>query len=776
MIEESGLNIVPYDDAASNQNYVTKVYAANPNKIEALDYLNGDGPRPTREAHVHVNMGGLSPPILREYRLGPLPISPSTVLIPVAYRGITDFPYNSKMMDSKDYDAVEPLIQSTFAEIKAEVIDSYGTTYGTDCVEDTCLTWIDTSPLGPLRHWTVWFVFDVDAPYSNPVGLTMSFDVSGVDSSLYKLLLLTYNGYSFTSTESFKNAYNDPTWSDKKIPNRPLLQYVKDSFGLEWSSLKKFPNPLGITDPRNSRTRLNSNLPAPEIREPAGHRYVIEDNHIEYLGWSMFIGHSPLTGLQIFDARFRGDRIAYEIGLSEASAIYSGFNDIAAASTVYLDSAWGLGSSAAQLILGVDCPATSTLMDITFLEDSGLPTVKKNSICVFESDEQIPLRKHVFQDDLPYNAYGGLGRTSLIVRVSLPVYNYDYIIDYVFYPNGVIELRAVTSGYLQSTFTSPKLANEARGFCPSVQGHVAGILHDHFFSFKLDLDILRSNNRFQKTEIVAVRVDPQDLDGKLYSDTLSNFEVQKDDYTTKKMQETVLSTEAGLTILPSTPVSMKVLAGTDTNKWGKLRGYKIVQHGVSQNIVSGTKATRALSFSKHSLIVTKRHENEPRITSIYDQPDTTGTLFGGSPLVDADRFLSDAESIDNEDIVVWPMLGVHHIPHSEDIPVTHTLGSAKSIQIVPVNMFDYDDSMDLGNSVFSDRRCEVLEEEDLNFKSAARAKPTPTPTARIKQPTVRPTKRAPTVSPTKAVCSYVFDLLESNVCPMTYDPVGSNLI
>jgi hypothetical protein len=42
---------------------------------------------------------------------------------------------------------------------------------------------------------------------------------------------------------------------------------------------------------------------------------------------------------------YLSDQVAYEIGLSEAIAVYSGVNDIVQAATVYGDTAWGLGSS-----------------------------------------------------------------------------------------------------------------------------------------------------------------------------------------------------------------------------------------------------------------------------------------------------------------------------------------------------------------------------------------------------------------------------------------------
>jgi hypothetical protein len=132
----------------------------------------------------------------------------------------------------------------------------------------------------------------------------------------------------------------------------------------------------------------------------------VENGHVDYLGWSFNIGHSPIAGVKLYNVRYRGcvvcrvclgvgsavvvllfmcnscwkacchtannggalifgsmcgispcgviesvhmcylsDQVAYEIGLSEAIAVYSGVNDIVQAATVYGDTAWGLGSS-----------------------------------------------------------------------------------------------------------------------------------------------------------------------------------------------------------------------------------------------------------------------------------------------------------------------------------------------------------------------------------------------------------------------------------------------
>lgn len=41
---------------------------------------------------------------------------------------------------------------------------------------------------------------------------------------------------------------------------------------------------------------------------------------VEWLGWSLNVGLKPSTGLRLFDVRFKGERIAYEIALQEALA------------------------------------------------------------------------------------------------------------------------------------------------------------------------------------------------------------------------------------------------------------------------------------------------------------------------------------------------------------------------------------------------------------------------------------------------------------------------
>ena len=72
--------------------------------------------------------------------------------------------------------------------------------------------------------------------------------------------------------------------------------------------------------------------------EPDGKRNTINHRHVSYLHWEFDIRLSALTGLQIYDVRFQGDRIAYELGLSEIAVYYSGDNPLTKV-TDFVDSA-----------------------------------------------------------------------------------------------------------------------------------------------------------------------------------------------------------------------------------------------------------------------------------------------------------------------------------------------------------------------------------------------------------------------------------------------------
>ena len=61
------------------------------------------------------------------------------------------------------------------------------------------------------------------------------------------------------------------------------------------------------------------------------------------------------------------------------------------------------------------------------------------------------------------------------------------------------------------------------------------------------------------------------------------------------------------------------------------------------------------------------------------------------PAVNFDDFFN-GENLLQEDLVMWVNLGVHHIPHTGDLPNTVFTTAHTAIQIAPSNYFKYDQS------------------------------------------------------------------------------------
>ncbi|CAG2227076.1 ABP1 [Mytilus edulis] len=68
-------------------------------------------------------------------------------------------------------------------------------------------------------------------------------------------------------------------------------------------------------------------------------------------------------------------------------------------------------------------------------------------------------------------------------------------------------------------------------------------------------------------------------------------------------------------------------------------------------------------------------------------------------IVHFQNFIDDNESIVDEDLVAWVTMGIHHIHHTEDLPVTPTPGMGVSFYLLPYNYFDEDPAISSLNAV-----------------------------------------------------------------------------
>uniref|UniRef100_A0A3Q3ERC2 Amine oxidase n=1 Tax=Labrus bergylta TaxID=56723 RepID=A0A3Q3ERC2_9LABR len=157
-----------------------------------------------------------------------------------------------------------------------------------------------------------------------------------------------------------------------------------------------------------------------------------------------------------------------------------------------------------------------------------------------------------------------------------------------------------------------------------------------------------------------------------------------------------MPSEAALRFGTKTPRYLHV-ASNQTNRWGHQRSYRLqVFSNTGDHLPESQAEVRAMSWARYKVAITKHKDLEEGSSSLYNQHDIW------DPAVDFSKYIEDNEPIENEDLVAWVTTGFLHIPHSEDIPNTVTVGNGGGVLLQPHNYFDEDPSIHSPDGVYID--------------------------------------------------------------------------
>ncbi|CAJ1075339.1 Hypothetical predicted protein [Xyrichtys novacula] len=422
-----------------------------PKKQEVLQYLDANGPKPAREATAvvfHVNQDNI-----KEYVVGPLPN-------PTYHRDVTverykrEIPLSARPGFFWERVFLTVLMETELTKVSTLMNESFGLTPSSYSI------YYENMPRGVKSgDRQSWFSLcrKVEGFFIHPVGFEVFIDHASKNVSSWRLMKVLYNGQYFDSLAELKQQYEAGTI--EKIVYKPVPNYA---------SLKPRKKPTGV---------------GPQQFYVEGKRFSVKDNNIVYLDWSFAFGLNTLRGMRVFDVRYKGERIIYELSVQEAMSVYGSATPNLML-TKFLDGSVGIGACAYELVRGVDCPSTATYIDTVHFKDSDVPRTLKNSICVFEHNFGQPLRRHF--SEIVYNSYGGLANNALVFRTITAIGNYDYVWDFIFYQSGSVEAKVYATGYIASSF---KVKDNFK-FGHQVAEMVTGNIHTHFLNFKVDLDIL----------------------------------------------------------------------------------------------------------------------------------------------------------------------------------------------------------------------------------------------------------------------------------------------
>ncbi|XP_077021140.1 diamine oxidase [copper-containing] [Tamandua tetradactyla] len=632
-----------------------------PRKQHVLKFLNGNKAQPVREARVVIFFGAQEEPNITEFAVGPLPGPHYLRVLPLK-------PGHHRSWASRPISSTEYVLLSQFLQEATKPLHSfflYTTGFSFQDCQDRCLTFTDVAPRGLASgQRRSWFIIQrfVEGYFLHPTGLELLVDHRSTDAGDWVVEQVWYNGKFYRSPEELARKYKDGEVDVVILEDLP--PHSKEGDNTQKPPLFSSYKPRG-------------DLPTPitlkgaHMVQPPQPRYKLDGNVAHYEGWSFAFRLRSSSGLQILNVHFRGERIAYEVSVQEAVALYGGHTP-AGMQTKYMDVGWGLGSVTHELAPGIDCPETATFLDAFHYYDTDGPVHYPRALCLFEMPTGVPLRRH-FDSNFSggFNFYAGLKGQVLVLRTTSTVYNYDYIWDFLFYPNGIMEAKMHATGYVHATFYTPEgLRHGTR-----LHTHLLGNMHMHLVHYRVDLDVAGTKNSFQTLQMKPENItNPWSPRHHLVQPTLKQ---------TQYLRERQAAFRFGQ------PLPKYLLFASPTeNQWGHRRSYRVQIHSLAdQMLPPGWQEEQAVTWARYPLAVTKYRESELYSSSIYNQNDPW------NPPVVFEEFLRNNENIENEDLVAWVTVGFLHIPHSEDIPNTATPGNAVGFLLRPFNFFQEDPSL-----------------------------------------------------------------------------------
>ncbi|XP_071095287.1 amine oxidase [copper-containing] 3-like [Haliotis cracherodii] len=687
-MKTQGLISVSDGKPTLKDSYIYGISLYAPYKSEALNHLDKGGPNPGRYADVHVHRGNRVVPDLMEYRVGPLG---GAMTAQAMYRD-GELPYNSRPRDGIEFEGIAEQVFLAMTTLRPLLQESFDGGY----TPDGGIDFHAQAPPGlePNERETR-FVLGLTADGLgrgrdlNFLPLTGTVHNPGVNTNTWYTHSFYYLDQGpFPTAQALLSAYNNGTLRKFALPRGFRQSLFSTSYPKQ----------------NNDKPRDYSDIPPPRSYPPSGPRFTIHDHTVKWMDWEFVVGNSQFRGPSIYNVKFKGERIVYENSLNEATLTYA--SDVTSgANTIYLDGTFGLGE-VQDVILGVDCPFHSTLVDASWFSGYSQTPITAKAICVFETvgEDSLWRRKGMFA--------AGLANNYLVVRFAYPIGNYDYSFDFRFFLDGSLKTEAAASGYIHSSFwdeddvrAGQSKSTDAFGYKIGTYTH--GALHDHTFGFKVDMDILGTNNNFD-----IIKWKAGDVLGALKTQANVN---EKPPYflynETRYVEWETLATESGLKIDMINPEFWTVTS-ENKNRWGVKRGYRIVPETMAVQVLPDTHPVmKASSYTKYHCIVTKHNDTERFISGTYDLNRLA------DPMGSIENFINN-DPINNSDLVTWLVVGFLHIPTAEDFPIT--IGAKSSFTLKPWNYFDRTSTFDMPQ--FLDTRDHSFTERPPSPKSCVEKK------------------------------------------------------
>ncbi|UXA16126.1 primary-amine oxidase [Mycobacterium sp. SMC-4] len=403
------------------------------------------------------------------------------------------------------------------------------------------------------------------------------------------------------------------------------------------------------------------------ISQPDGPSFTVEGNLVRWQNWSLRVGFNHREGMTLHTVRYRdGDRersVAHRMSFAEMIVPYRDSSPDHYRRTAFDIGEWGLGFMTTSLTLGCDCLGEIRYLDAVLHNSKGEPYTIANAICIHEEDNAV-LWKHV--DHEIGAEVRRMRRLTLSFHVT--VANYEYLVYWRLYQDGNIECEVRATGIMVTTPLPPGAASpngtivDERTYAP---------FHQHFLVARLDLDIDGTDNTVFCSESYAEPIGPDNPYG--LSLVTRNIALRNE---SDGKQDVDFATQRGWKI-----VNTNVVTGI-----GAHPAYKLIPSGaIPAMFEDGSPVLARAGVIGHTLWVTPNspHERWPAGQFVNQSEEDTGLT----------RWTAGNRSIDNTDVVLWYVFGIHHITRPEDWPIMPV--DVVSFWLKPFGFFDRNPSLDV---------------------------------------------------------------------------------
>ena len=414
------------------------------------------------------------------------------------------------------------------------------------------------------------------------------------------------------------------------------------------------------------------------VHQPDGAGFKIDGHVVEWQKWKFHVRPDHRVGMVI-------STLSYNENDEERKIMYEGF--LSEIFVPYMDPAFGwyprnfidLGEYTAggftnPLLRGLDAPDYAHYIDGLFMHDNGRPKHVPNLIAIFEKESGDPSWRHNSTEMGPESRV----KRDLVVRAAAVVGNYDYILDWVFQQDGSIVVRAGATGIAEAKPTLQKDAVEAGSsqfpddaYGRFVDPHIVAVNHDHYFSYRLDMDIDGTNNSLQIDRLTT----------QMLPDDHPRRSVWVNDPMIAKTES-----EGKLKMMMNMPALWRVISNSRTNHVGYPASYQLMPGMTAlTRLSSDDYPRRRAGYIDHHLWVTPYRADERFAAGEFPTLSLPGE---GLP-----KWTAANRSIENTDIVIWYTMAMHHMVRAEDWPVMPVLWH--SFELRPFDFFNRNPALDL---------------------------------------------------------------------------------